>query len=340
VSRAGRIPRVKTKWDKSDYIGMVKSRATAFRMDYSVEPGVYAVGMPDEKSDIFVSANYKLSFDTLRKELEGLNAWILVIDTKGINVWCAAGKGTFGTDEIIFRIKSHKLDDLVGHKRIVLPQLGAPGVDAPAVQKQTGFRVYYGPVRASDIRDYIGGNYKAAKEMRRVKFGILDRLILTPIELNPVISKISFLALAVLPVAGIKKDGIMFDAMINEGLPLVGLLLQSALSGSFLTPVLLPFLPFRSFALKGLVAGAVVTGLSFAFVPVFKSANIFFKIFGMTAFSALSSYLALQFTGASTYTSISGVKKEIGTAMPLYKTAGVISLLSYAVYKIKSAGIV
>ena len=124
VSRAGRIPRVKKKRDKSDYIGMVKSRATAFRMDYSVEPGVYAVGMPDEKSDIFVSANYKLSFDTLRKELEGLNAWILVIDTKGINVWCAAGKGTFGTDEIIFRIKSHKLDDLVGHKRIVLPQIG------------------------------------------------------------------------------------------------------------------------------------------------------------------------------------------------------------------------
>jgi len=73
-----------------------KPTPAAFRMSYAISPGLYAVGNPTKESDVFVSANYKLSFDVLRRELKGFNAWILVLDTKGINVWCAAGKGTFG----------------------------------------------------------------------------------------------------------------------------------------------------------------------------------------------------------------------------------------------------
>ena len=51
-------------------------------MRYSVAPGLYAVGAPDRESDVLVTANYKLSFDTLRRELKGFNAWVLVLDTK------------------------------------------------------------------------------------------------------------------------------------------------------------------------------------------------------------------------------------------------------------------
>ena len=61
------------------------------RNNYKIEPGIYALGSPDKNSEVLVTANYKLSFDTLRKNLTGLNVWILVLDTKGINVWCAAG---------------------------------------------------------------------------------------------------------------------------------------------------------------------------------------------------------------------------------------------------------
>ena len=75
-------------------------------MHYTVEPGLYAVGKPDERSPVLVTANYKLSFDKLRNELTGRNVWILVLDTKGINVWCSAGKGTFGTMELVGRIES------------------------------------------------------------------------------------------------------------------------------------------------------------------------------------------------------------------------------------------
>ena len=319
---------------------MIKSRISAFRMEYAVSPGVYALGNPDEKSDVFASANYKLSFDILRRELSGMNAWILVLDTKGINVWCAAGKGTFGTDELVGRIMMHNIEKIVSHKRIIVPQLGAPGIDAAEVQRRTGFRVSYGPVRASDIREYISSNYRASKEMRRVKFTFIDRLILTPIELNPVIKKLPVLALAVLLAGGIQPEGILYKSMLTDGLPMLLLLIFSILGGVFITPVLLPFIPFKSFAAKGWVATAVITALSFAFIPYLRPQNIYFTIFGMLIFPAFSSYLALQFTGASTYTSISGVVKEIKYSMPFYKLSIAISVLLFAAYKIKQWGII
>jgi hypothetical protein len=298
------------------------------------------LGSPDENSDIFVSANYKLSFDTLRKALGDINAWILVIDTKGINVWCAAGKGTFGTDELIGRIKAHKLELLVTHRRIIVPQLGAPGVSADAVQKETGFRVSYGPVRASDIKAYINAGYKATKEMRNMKFSIIDRLILTPIELNPAFRSLPLLALAILLLAGIEPNGILYKSILSDGLPLLIMLIISILSGAFLTPVLLPFIPFKSFAAKGWIVGTLITGLLFAFVPYFMPANIFYAIFGLLIFPAFSSYLALQFTGATTFTSISGVKKEIRYSMPVYKVAIAVSAVMFIAYKIKEWGII
>jgi acetyl-CoA decarbonylase/synthase complex subunit gamma len=85
-------------------------------MDYSIEPGLYALGAPDRESPVLVSANYKMSFDELRSALPGRDLWILVLDTKGINVWCAAGKGTFGTEELVKRIASSGLSQVVAHR--------------------------------------------------------------------------------------------------------------------------------------------------------------------------------------------------------------------------------
>ena len=74
------------------------------REGHRVEPGLFRLGNPTPDSAVFASANYALSFDALRSALSGKDAWILVLDTKGINVWCAAGKGTFGTEELVRKI--------------------------------------------------------------------------------------------------------------------------------------------------------------------------------------------------------------------------------------------
>ncbi len=154
-TKTGKIPTVSTRLSKADKWGSLKVRLNINRMKYKVQPGLYAVGNPDADSPVLVSANYKLSFDALRKELTGIDAWILVLDTKGINVWCAAGKGTFGTDELVKRIEISGLEQVVNHRKMVVPQLGAVGVSAHQVRKRSGFSVIYGPVRASDIPVFL-----------------------------------------------------------------------------------------------------------------------------------------------------------------------------------------
>ena len=104
VPLASTLPHVSTRLGMADYLGAVRVRLGIRRDAYRINPGLYAVGHPTSASDVFVTANYKLSFDTLRKNLDGMDGWILVLDTKGINVWCAAGKKTFGTAELVRQI--------------------------------------------------------------------------------------------------------------------------------------------------------------------------------------------------------------------------------------------
>ncbi len=100
ASRGGPVRRVSTVLTGRDRRGARRVRWGMGRGDYRVEPGLYAVGSPDADAPVLVSANYKLSFDTLRAAVDGLSAWLLVVDTRGINVWCAAGKGTFSAAEV------------------------------------------------------------------------------------------------------------------------------------------------------------------------------------------------------------------------------------------------
>ncbi len=155
------MPRVESKLSFRDRSGTYKVRWAIGRMRYRVDPGLYALGAPDADSPILISANFKMSFDLLREALPGRNGWILVLDTDGINVWCAAGKGTFGTDELTRMVESSGLAMVVNHRRVIVPQLGAAGISAHQVQKLSGFKVIYGPVRAADLPDFMDSGMKA-----------------------------------------------------------------------------------------------------------------------------------------------------------------------------------
>ena len=135
----------------ADHRDLFLARIGIRRNDYRVPPGLYRLGNPDKESPVFVSANYTLSFDALRSALKGINSYILVLDTHGVNVWCAAGKRTFGTRELLRRIEAVKLGEVVSHRKLILPQLGASGVAAHEIKKYSNFTVEYGPVRAEEV---------------------------------------------------------------------------------------------------------------------------------------------------------------------------------------------
>ncbi|MHC4727300.1 MAG: mercury methylation corrinoid protein HgcA [Planctomycetota bacterium] len=323
VHNGREISRVSTELCFADRLGGWKVRWGIKRMKYTVEPGIYAVGNPDGEAVVLVSANYKLSFDALRKELRGLDAWIIVLDTKGVNVWCAAGKGTFGTDEIIHRIGLVELEKIVNHRKIILPQLGAPGVAAHEVKKRSGFSVIYGPVRACDIIDFIKGGMKATRQMRQVHFSLYDRLVLTPVEFVMGGKYMIFMMAALFILSGINTSGYSSDLAMSHGFRSIVNLFIAYLSGAVIAPLLLPWLPGRSFSFKGFSVGLLVAGVLFSLKFTGSRLETVAWIF---LIPVISSFLAMNFTGASTYTSLSGVKKEMRVAVPLQIIAAVLGM--------------
>lgn len=320
-----------------DRLAHFRCRVGSYRTRYMVKPGLYALGNPGKDSDVFVTANYGMSFDKLRSSLSGVDAWILALDTKGINVWCAAGKGTFGTEELVKRVFSAGLFDIVSHRRLILPQLGAPGVAAHEVRRQTGFRVIYGPVRAEDLKAFVAAGYKASAGMRRVGFGLADRVVLTPMEIRPALRIFAIFATAVLAVTGASPSGISFGKAAAVGAPLALLGLLSILAGAFVTPVLLPWLPFRSFALKGWFSGVAAVLLFDLFSG--WSPGVYIEIVNYLFFPLASSYLALQFTGSTVYTGQSGVQKELRYSIPVYVGGTILSAALLAAFKAATWGL-
>ena len=313
---SGNITNLSTKLSAKDSFGAFKARLGIGRMNYKVNPGLYSVGNPDCNSPVLVSANYKLTFDTLRKNLDGPDLWILILDTNGINVWCAAGGGSFGTGELVSRIQKTGLSEIVAHRKLILPQLGASGVSAHEVERLTGFSVIYGPVRASDIKEFLANNCTATTEMRTVKFTFKDRLVLTPIEIVAIArtSMFVFGALFLLNLF-IAKPFDVYDFVIYTG---------AALVGSFLVPLLLPFIPGRAFAWKGWLLGFLWTLFALWLFGWYYAANLP-VIFGyLLLLPALTGYIALNFTGCSTFTSPSGVIKEMVLSLPPMIIAAII----------------
>lgn len=322
---------VRTAWTASDHLGAAAVRWGIGRYRYLVEPGLYAVGAPDDQAPVLVSANYKLSFDLLRRELAGLDVYVLVLQTLGINVWCAAGKGTFGTDELCKRIETVELERFVNHHRVIVPQLGAPGVAAHQVRQRTGFRIVYGPVEARDLPRFLADGGRATEEMRRKKFPLRERMAIVPMELVPSL-KYGLPLMAVLAgLAGLLGPGPGFvDNLLGHGIVAATAGLAGVLCGAVLTPLLLPFVPGRAFAWKGTLV-AVVFG-----VPLILAAGALLTpsagvrwgdVAGLTLLAtALASFLAMNFTGSSTYTSLSGVEREMRIAVPAQIALAVVGL--------------
>jgi len=323
----GPVPRVKTQLAGADHLGTLIARLGIKRDQYKIAPGLYCVGNPDQDSPVLVTANYKLTFDSLRRELTSLDAWLLVLDTRGINVWCAAGKELFSTREVVDRVKQSQLDKVVSHNRLILPQLGATGVSAHQVKKASGFKVIWGPVRAEDIQRFIGADCHTDGAMRKVTFSIWERTVLTPVELSHLPKPTFWVLLAVFLLSGIGTTVFSLHAAWDRGLMAFTAYVAGILAGAVAAPILLPWIPGRAFALKGAITGVVV-GL--AGVLLFKSGLIWLETTALLLITvAISSYLAMNFTGSTPFTSPSGVEKEMRRAIPLQAGAVVVALIAW-----------
>jgi len=294
---AGPVPRIGTKLSMADHAMSILARFGIGRNSYTIAPGIYSTGRPSADSPVLVTANYKLTFDTLRVELSSVDAWILVLDTRGINVWCAAGKSLFSTEEVIKRVKTSGLDKIVSHRELILPQLSATGVSAIDVKKRSGFKVVWGPIRAKDIKKFLDAGMSADESMRRVTFTALERLVLIPVELSFIVKPTLFILLGIFFLSGIGTEIFSLKDAWSRGI-------MAALA----------------YAAGILAAGFVIMTLN-------NVANMWELTALFLCTTAVSSYLGMNFTGSTPYTSPSGVEKEMRKAIPVQALTGFASIV-------------
>ncbi|MBC2713611.1 MAG: hypothetical protein HGJ94_22260 [Desulfosarcina sp.] len=278
---AGPVPRVRTHLIRADRLGTVFARVGIGRDSYRIAPGLHSVGAPDSESPVMVTANYKLSFDALRCSLSGISAWILVVDT---------------------------------HRRLILPQLSATGVVARQVKTMCGFEVVWGPVHARHLKAFLDGGMKATPAMRKVTFSFRERVELIPVELNHMGKPTLYLLPALFLLSGLGQGFFSVSAAVSRGVSALLAYLLAVATGAVIAPALLPWLPGRAFALKGAGLGAAAGALLSA---LFAGQLARSEMLALTLFiMAVSSYLAMNFTGSTPFTSPTGVEKEMRKAIP------------------------
>jgi hypothetical protein len=332
-SGGGPVRRVSTRLTPRDRHGAWRVRWGLGRDDYRVQPGLYAVGSPGAEAPVLVSANYKLSFDRLRAAADGLSAWLLVVDTRGINVWCAAGKGTFSAAEINRMVEQTKLAAVVDHRRLVLPQLAAPGVAAHKVKKGSGFRAVFGPLRAADLPAFLAGGMTATPQMRAVSFDLGERLVLAPVELSVALRPLALaLSAGVLGISALGRGGPSLRRAIRQGGPAIGAAWVALLGGGLVTPALRPWLPGRALSAKGATVGAALAaGCVLVLRPRLSGAAMVSVLAGVPA---ATSYVAMNFTGSTPYTSPSGVQREMRRALPFQVAGAAVAVVAGVLAKV------
>lgn len=316
---AGPVPRIASQLGINDHLGACKARWGIGRMSFIVPPGLYAIGHPSPADPVLVTANYKMTYDLVRRSLAGRNLWLLVLETYGVNVWCAAGKGSFGTNELVRRIKTTGLAAIVNHRQLILPILGAPGVAAHEVARRTGFKITYAAIRAVDLPEYLDNGMVTTPQMRQMTFTLYERLVLIPLEVVLALKSVVLIGVVALLMIALLGN-------LAAGISAFCAYLGACLSGIVLGPLLLPWLPGRSLAVKGAEVGLLWSGLFYALAGG-SSWNIAVSAAVFLALPALSAFYTLNFTGCTTYTSRSGVKKEMRIALPSMAGALLASLI-------------
>jgi NAD-dependent dihydropyrimidine dehydrogenase PreA subunit len=143
---------------------------------FPTRTGLRVVGSPGPEAPVFLTCNFDLTVRRVLRALEGLDCYLLVANSKGINVWCSAGGGILNAHSVNSVLRSSSIAERVTHRTLILPQLSAPGVDVCAVEKQTGWRCQFGPVYAEDIQAYVAANLRKTDEMCRARFPLGMRL--------------------------------------------------------------------------------------------------------------------------------------------------------------------
>ncbi|MBF0501007.1 MAG: 4Fe-4S binding protein [Candidatus Riflebacteria bacterium] len=143
---------------------------------FRAEVGLRAIGNPTPDAPVLVSGNYAPVVEELEQVLNGFDVWLLVVDSAGINVWCAAGVGDFSEHKIIDTLVATRISEKVTTRRLIISPLAAVGIDRDRLRRDGGFDVIWGPAHLDDLPAFLrGGGTTRTPQMRLARFPLRDR---------------------------------------------------------------------------------------------------------------------------------------------------------------------
>ncbi len=222
------------------------------------------------------------------------------------------------------QVQKTQLEQIVSHRKLILPQLSANGVAAHKLKTLCGFRGHFGPILASMLPEFLE-NGKGNEKMHSVTFTLKERAVLIPLEICTLWKQLLIFCALFFVLSGISPHIFSPQAALNRGAIILTATLGAILTGAAVTPLLLPWIPFRQFWLKGCVLGALAAVLFlFQLTPnpgLPDTISLFLWI------TACSSYLAMNFTGSTPFTSLSGVAKEMRSGLSFQISSATLALI-------------
>ncbi|MHA1618553.1 MAG: methyltransferase domain-containing protein, partial [Promethearchaeota archaeon] len=301
------------------------------QVDYiPIEPGIYTSGTPDASSPLLVTANYLYTYIQVHQDLAGKNAWILALDSLGINVWCAARGGNFGNSQLLEAVQATDIISKAKSKLMVLPQLAAGGVKAPELPMRTEkfpYEIMFGPVYSKDLPTYLTDRPDLKpKAMRTIKFGIRERTVAGITHLTFLLRKIYLI-----PLLGIMAGALLLDILFNlDAIAQISLnhLFWELLGGMIWANILL-ILGFqltnftRSFVIKSSFFASLM-GISMGLVLSLSHSSWLYGGLASVFFMWVGFFTTMSLSGYTPLTSVREIKSEY----PLYQKTARILLYS------------
>lgn len=295
-----------------------------------IEPGIYQSGNPDKKSPIIVTANYDFTYIKVMRDLKGVDAWVLCLDSNGINVWCAARGPNFGNSQLLEAVKATNLQHYTEKRTLILPQLSAGGISVPNLPKNSEefpFKVLFGPVWSKQLPEFMEKRpARKPDSMKLAKFTLFHRIraftthttfLFRKIFLIPFLGLIiALLCLSIIP-------GLNFINRIRW----IAELCLVIISTNFLITLLFPLSNFtRKFISKGVFFGAINVMLLIGF-NWFHHGSIMYIIWNLAFYFWIAFFSTMSLSGYSMATSPS----EIQTEYPIFTKINSTLLITSAV---------
>lgn len=254
------------------------------------------------------------------RNLKGLDAWVLCIDSNGINVWCAARGNDFGNIQLLEAVEATGIRNITQKKVLILPQLSAGGVAIPQLPKNTEefpFKIVYGPIWSKDIPKFIKERpTQKPDNMKLAKFSISHRIQAGITHTTFLLRKVFLLPLIAIAV-------LLLALNWSNRLWWIGEIFIWIILTNMLIAFLLPISNFtRRFIIKGIFFG-ILNVIILGAISWILHQSFLFILWNLSFYFWIAFFSTMSFSGYTMSTS----PREIQVEYPLFSRINKILLI-------------